>query len=78
MFVDKFDYILKFRSNGIHTFFMKINIDVVLTDKDNIILYIYRSLKPFRIILPKHGVKYTYEMPTNYIKNIKVGNKLEL
>ena len=66
MFQTKIDYI--------HTFFMKCNIDVFLTDKNNKILYIYRNLKPNKIILPKKHVKYTYEMPTNYLKNIQVGN----
>lgn len=74
MFQAEFNYILKFKTNGIHTFFMKIPIDVVLTDKNNKILYIYRNLKPNKIILPKKHVKYTYEMPTNYLKNIQVGN----
>ena len=74
MFQRNFNYILKFKTNGIHTFFMKCNIDVFLTDKNNKILYIYRNLKPNKIILPKKHVKYTYEMPTNYLKNIQVGN----
>ena len=78
MFIKNFNYILKFKTNGIHTFFMKTNIDVVLTDKENKILYIYRNLKPNKIILPKRKVKYTYEMPVNYIKNIKIGDHLNL
>ena len=65
MFVKKFDYILKIKCNGIHTFFMKTNIDVVLTDKNGKILYIYNNLKPWKIILPKKNVVYTYEMPQN-------------
>lgn len=78
MFIKNFDYILKFKTNGIHTFFMKTNIDIILTDKNNIVLYIYRNIKPNKIILPKIKVKYTYEMPVNYIKNIKIGDKLNL
>ena len=78
MFKKNFDYILKFETNGIHTFFMKVNIDVILTDKNNKILYIYRNLKPNKLILPKIKVKYTYEMPVNYIKNIKIGDIFNL
>lgn len=78
MFIKDFNYILKFKTNGIHTFFMKLNIDVFLTDKEGKILYIYRNLKPNKIILPKRKVKYTYEMPVNYIKNIKIGDYLNL
>lgn len=78
MFKKDFNYILKFKTNGIHTFFMKINIDVVLTDKNNKILYIYRNLKPNRIILPKKGVKYTFEMPINTFIKLKTGDKFNL
>ncbi len=72
MFKKEFDYIMKFKCNGIHTFFMKTNIDVYLTDKDGKILYIYKNLKPNKIILPKKNVKYTYETPTNFFKNINI------
>ena len=71
MFKKNFDYILKFKTNGIHTFFMKIKIDVVLTDKNGNILYIYKSLKPNRIILPKKNVTYTYEMPEGFIQDLE-------
>lgn len=71
MFKKNFDYILKFKTNGIHTFFMKIKIDVVLTDKNGNILYIYKSLKPNRIILPKKNVTYTYEMPEGFVQNLE-------
>lgn len=78
MFQRNFDYILKFKTNGIHTFFMKTNIDVILTDENGKIMYIYCNLKPNRIILPKKGVKYTFEMPVNYLKSKKIGDKLNL
>ena len=78
MFIKNFNYILKFKTNGIHTFFMKTEIDVILTDKNNKILYIYKKLKPNKIILPKRKVRYTYEMPVNFIKNIKIGDYLNL
>ena len=73
MLQKNFNYILKFKTNGIHTFFMKTKIDVILTDKNNKVLYIYKSLKPNKIILPKRGVKYTYEAPINCLK-IKIGD----
>ena len=71
MFKKNFDYILKFKTNGIHTFFMKTKIGVVLTDKNGKILYIYKSLKPNRIILPKKHVTYTYEMPEGFVQNLE-------
>ena len=73
MFQKDFDYILKFKANGIHTFFMKKNIDVILTDKNNKILYIYKNLKPNRIIMPKKEVTYTYETPVNILK-LQIGD----
>ena len=76
MFAKDINYILKIKTNGIHTFFMKMNIDVYLTDKDNKVLYIYKNVKPNRIILPKKNVKYTYETKVDYIKNVKIGDKL--
>lgn len=75
MFVKNFNYILKLKCNGIHTFFMKINIDVILTDKNDKILYIYKNLKPNRIILPKKNVTFTYEMPQYSSKKYKIGKK---
>lgn len=77
MFTKDFDYILKIKCNGIHTFFMKTNIDVILTDKNDKILYIYRNVKPWRIILPKKNVTYTYETKVNYLNNIKVGGQIK-
>ena len=67
MFKTRFEYCLRIKCNGIHTFFMRENIDVVLTDKNNNILYIYKSLKPNKIILPKKNVFYTYEFPADKI-----------
>lgn len=63
--------------NSIHTFFMKEPIDVILCNKENIILYYYKNLPPNHIVLPKKGVKKVYELPTNYF-NIKINEKMEV
>lgn len=69
MFKKDIDYALCFpRCNSIHTFFMKENIDVYMTDKNNKIIYIYKNLKKNRIILPKRNVYNTYEFPINTIE----------
>lgn len=68
MFKKNIDYALRLRCNGIHTFFMKSNIDIILTDKYNNVLYTYINFKRRRILLPKKGVYYTYELPPNTIK----------
>ena len=46
------------KCNSIHTFFMFQNIDVIMTDKNNNILYIYQNLRPNRIVFPKKNVYY--------------------
>lgn len=58
--------------NSIHTFFMFQNIDVVMTDKNKKILHIYKSIKPWRIILPKKNIFYTYELQENSTNNLKI------
>ena len=51
--------------NSIHTFFMKKPIDVYMTDKNKKILYIYKNFKPYKVILPKKNVYYTFETDVN-------------
>ena len=41
------------KCNSIHTFFMKENIDVIMCDEDNKILFYYKDLPRGKIILPK-------------------------
>lgn len=72
MFTNDFDYCMRFsKCNSIHTFFMKTSIDVVMTDKDDNVLYVFKSVKPWRVILPRKGVYSTYEFPGGSIDNIK-------
>ena len=65
------------KCNSIHTFFMYNNIDVIMCNKDNEILYYYNNLKRNRIILPKKDVSIVYETPINYF-DIKIGDKMEV
>ena len=79
MFTKNIDHALVFENcNGIHTFFMLNKIDVILTDKDNNILYLYPNLKKWRVLLPKKKVYYTYELPMNSINNLKINTKLKV
>ena len=61
--------------NSIHTFFMKENIDVIMCDKDNNILYYYRNLGKNKIILPKKNIRKVFETPSNYF-DIEIGKKM--
>ncbi len=78
MFKRNFNYCMCFpKCNSIHTFFMLSKIDVVMTDKDYNILYIYKNLKPYRVILPKKHVYYTFEFPIDKFKFNK-GEKIKI
>ncbi len=78
MFKKDFDYCLCFpKCKSIHTFFMKIKIDVIMTDKNYKILYIFKSVKPNKIILPKKNVYYTFELKPNII-NFNIGEILNI
>lgn len=60
MFTRNIDKALLFdRCNSIHTFFMKENIDVIMCDNDNNILYFYRDLPKIKLyFLKKELEKY--------------------
>lgn len=65
------------RCNSIHTFFMLKNIDVIMCDKDNNIIYYYTNLKKNKVILPKRKVYRTIELPVNYF-DIKLNTKIRI
>lgn len=66
------------KCNSIHTYFMFQRIDVIMTDKDNKIIKMYPNLKSERMILPKRGVYYTYELPLGTCDNYKIGDILKI
>ena len=76
MFKKNISYGLIFKTNSIHTFFMKESIDVIQTDKKYNVIRIIPNLKKNKIILPRKNIYYTIELPNNTIKNIKKGDKL--
>ena len=79
MFKKNINTALLFKNcNGIHTFFMKEEIDVILTDKDNNILYLYPNLKKGKIILLKKNIYNTYELPKGSINNLKINTKIKI
>lgn len=65
------------KCNSIHTCFMRDNIDVIMCDKDNKILYYYNDLGKNKIILPKKGVYKTIELPVSYF-NINIGEMIRI
>ena len=78
MFSNNIDKALLFnKCNSIHTFFMKKNIDVIMCNKDNKILYYYHNLSKNKIILPKKNVYKTIELPVDYF-NITTNKKIKI
>lgn len=63
--------------NSIHTFFMITNIDVLLLDKNNKILYYYNNFPKNKIILPKKKVNKVIELPVDYFK-VKIGDIVKI
>ena len=63
--------------NSIHTFFMVSNIDVILCDKNDTILYYYKDVKKNKIIWPKGRVSRVYELPVGYF-DVSVNEKVEV
>lgn len=76
---EKLSYGLCFpKCNSIHTFFMKQNIDVIMTDKKNKVIHIYPNLKKNRIIFPKKKVYYVYEFSTGIISLDKIDDFINI
>lgn len=69
MFKKNINYGLLFKNcRSIHTFFMKEKIDVILADKEDNIIKIYKSLEKNKIIIGSKKVKNIYELPNGIIK----------
>lgn len=65
------------KCNSIHTFFMKSNIDVIMCNRDNVVLYYFNNLSKNKIILPKKNVYKTIELPVNFF-DIKIDSKIRM
>lgn len=77
--LEPIDYGVKFSNKKfVSTYFLCQKVDVVLTDKDEKILYLYESVKSEKYILPKPKVNNVYFLPLGTIRLLEVGKKLEL
>lgn len=65
---------------GIHTLGMSLPIDVIILNKDNVVVKMKENLLPNRIFVWPLQFNTVIELPANYIRkqNIKIGDKLEL
>lgn len=62
------------KCRSIHTFFMKQNIDIIMCDKNNIVIGVYKNTPKNKIIINKKAY-YTYELPINKY-DIKLTDKI--
>lgn len=53
-------------------------VDIVMTNKDNKVLYIYRNFKSEKIIFFKRKVYYTYVLPAKSTESLRIGDKLKV
>ncbi|MCB9060751.1 MAG: DUF192 domain-containing protein [Halobacteriovoraceae bacterium] len=76
--MNDFDCLYLSPCTSIHTFFMKYEIDVIFCDKNNIVLKVYRNLKPWRITPIFFRSKFVLELMGGTVPyDLKNGEKLE-
>lgn len=65
---------------GIHTFFMKYPIDVLILDQKNKVVYLKEGLKPNRFFFWNPIYNNVIELPEDTVKKqrINLGNKIQL
>ncbi len=78
-YLEPITYGLKFpRKKFVTTNFLCQKIDVVLTDKEDNILYMVENMKSEKYIFPKRKVYNVYFLPLNTVKNLKLNTKLKI
>ena len=63
------------RRKGLTTYWFCQNVDIIETDKDNKIIYIYKKFKADKILLPRRKVLYIYLTPVGVSDSFKVGDE---
>lgn len=76
----EFDAMVFGDCSAIHTFFMRIPIDVIFLDRENTVLKICRSLKPWRPAILARGGKTVIELPAGALNfsGTMPGDRLDL
>lgn len=66
--------------NSIHMFFMRYPLDVVFTDGEGRVLFVYRGIKPWRMGRIVKGAKRAIELPEGTVERTRteVGDMLSL
>lgn len=66
------------KKKSINTYFLCQNIDIIITNKEYEILYIYQNIRSEKIIFRKRKAYYIFELPAFESKDLKVGQKLQI
>ena len=73
------NYAIRFpKKKFVTTNFLCQKIDIVLTDKEDNILYMYENMKTEKYIFPKRKVYNVYFLPLNTVKNLTKNTKLKV
>ena len=66
------------RCSSIHTFFMRIPIDVVFVSKEGQVVRVLSKLKPWKMLAPVRGASHVIEMGASLAvkNNIRIGDNL--
>ena len=71
------DFALKFSNvRFFNTYFFVQNVDICLTNKNNIIVKLYENVPTERFFLPKKNGRNLYFLPLGTCKNLEVGDVL--
>lgn len=75
--LEKLDYVIKFPNRKIvTTVFLCQKIDIIMTDEEDKILYLYSNVKSEKYFLPKFKVKNVYFLPLDCAREFEVGDRL--
>ena len=65
------------KTRSIHTFFMKEKIDIIMINKDNLVVYYAKNFPRYRLLIKKKAY-HTIELPHNSLNAININDKLTL
>ncbi|MCM3765804.1 DUF192 domain-containing protein [Neobacillus niacini] len=60
--------------NAVHMFFMRFPIDIVLLNKQNVVVRVYQHLKPWRMTKPLKYAYSTLELPAGSTEKLGIKN----
>ena len=68
----------RFKSHYANTYFLFQGVDIIMTDENNKVLYIYPNCKTEKLIFPKFNVKYVYFLPLETTKDLEINQILKI